>query len=818
MKDTAQPRANPYVGPRAFHRGETLYGRQREVMELVDLLIAERVVLLHSPSGAGKTSLIHAALLPELEKEGFHVLPPMRVSQDPPNSSDPSAPSIHNRYVLSLLMSLEEALPEEEQTPLPELMGLTFEEYMDARHGSSEDGNVVLIFDQFEEILTVDPTDREAKVDFFDQVGAALHDRGLWALFSMRDEFLASLNPYLRSIPTRLSNTYRLELLGPKAALQAIQQPARRQGVEFTAAAAKKLVDDLRRVQVQRPDGSAEQQMGLHVEPVQLQVVCRRLWDELPEDAAQIVESDVEAVGDVDSALGGYYSDRVVSIAEEQGISERTIRNWFEHQLITEQGIRGQVLQGPEQSQGLDNEAIWALVDTHLVRAEKRRGATWFELAHDRLIRPVQTENAAWRRLHLSPLQRQAVLWQDENRQEGLLLRGEALDDAEAWAEAHEEELTELEIEFLRACQDARADADRRRARRIRRIAIGTTLFSIVAVVLAVVASLARIDAVEAQKVAETDRQTAVAAQFEAVSGQQTAIVAQSEAVSGRETAVVAQQEAEAAKQTAIAGEATAVTDRMIAQNAAQSLESNLQAMRTALAPTATPTSTPTSMPAPPPSPTPPSLPTSVGGAEVPLFPETPGSEPTETATPEPTPVPPTPTRVPPTPTPNVLADSIRDFGSSQGAEGWKYLVEEGRFSGRWQNMRFGDYAGNPCWLSTTGESYVRICADGEIHPGVTTRAAYEWRSTVDRQVEIREDAHKIDTGCGDGIRITTLRINEANGSVETLGDYRIPFDDATGGIETYRTRVTPTILIYVIVDINSDAACDASHLEIEID
>jgi len=785
-------------------------------MELVDLLIAERIVLLHSPSGAGKTSLIHAALIPELEKEGFHVLPSMRVGQDPPDSWDSSAPPIRNRYVLSLLVSLEEALPEEEQTPLAELTALTFGEYLDTRRVSGTDESVVLVFDQFEEILTVDPTDREAKVEFFDQVGAALRDRRLWALFSMREEFLASLDPYLRPIPTRLSNTYRLELLGSTAALQAIQQPARQQGVEFTAAAAKKLVDDLRRVRVQRPDGSTEEQMGFHVEPVQLQVVCRRLWDKLPLDATQIVEADLEAVGDVDTALGGYYTDRVVAIAQELGISERTIRNWFEHQLITEQGIRGQVLQGPEQSQGLDNEAVWALVDTHLVRAEKRRGATWFELAHDRLIGPVQSENAAWRRLHLSPLQRQAVLWQDENRQEGLLLRGEALADAEAWAEAHEEELTDLETAFLRACQDARSAAERRRVRRIRWIAIGATLFSIVAVVLAVVAFLARQDAVAAQKVAEAGQQTAVVAQFDAVAGQQTAVVAQYEAVSGRETAVAAQQEAEAAKQTAVAGEATAVTDRMIAQNAAQSLESNLQAMRTALAPTATSTATPTATPSPLPSPT--SLILNTPAVSGPLSPATSGPEQTETATPEPTQVPPTPTRVPPTPTPDVLANSIRDFGSSQGAKGWKYLVEEGRSSGRWKNMRFGDYAGSPCWLSVTGESYVRLCADGEIHPGVTTRVAYEWHSEVDREVEIRELAHKIDTGCGDGIKITTLRINQTNGRVDTLGEYQVRFDDATGGIEVYRTRVTPQILIYVVVDINFDAACDASHLEIEID
>jgi hypothetical protein len=812
MNNTAQSRANPYVGPRAFRRGETLYGRRREVMELLDLLIAERIVLLHSPSGAGKTSLIHAALIPELEKEGFLVLPSMRVSQDPPHPGDSSASPSPNRYVLSLLVSLEEALPEEEQTPLPELMGLSLGEYLGRRREVLEQKeSVVLVFDQFEEIVTVDPTDREAKVEFFEQVGAALRDRRLWALFSMRDEFLASLDPYLRPIPTRLSNTYRLELLGPRAALEAIQQPAQRESVEFTDVAAKKLVDDLRRVRIQRPDGTIEEQMGLHVEPVQLQVVCRRLWDKLPEGATQIVAADVEAVGDVDSALAGYYSDRVVAIAAELGVSERAIRNWFEHQLITEQGIRGQVLQGPERSQGLDNEAIWALVDTHLVRAEKRRGATWFELAHDRLIEPVQTENTAWRQLHLSPIQRQAVLWQDENREEGLLLRGQALADAEAWAKDHEEELTEIEIEFLHACQDARAAADRRRARRIRWIAIGTTLFSIVAVILAVVAFLARQDAVAAQQVAESRQQTAVVAQFEAVSGQQTAVVAQREAISGQETALVAQQDAVAARQTAVSGEATAVTDRMIAENAAQSLESSLQAMRTAVAPTPTSVATPTPVPSPTPSP----QPTDSSG---PLLPETAGPEPTDTATPEPTQVPPTPTRVAPTPTPDVLASSIRDFSRTQGANGWKYLGEEGRNSGRWQDMRLGDYAGNTCWLSVTGESYVRLCADGEVHPGVTTRVAYEWRSSVDREVEIRQHAHKIDTGCGDGIKISTLRVNETNGNVTILGDYQLRFDDATGVTNAYLARVVPGILIYVVVDINSDAACDASHLEIEID
>jgi len=54
----ATPRPNPYVGPRSFRTGETLYGRDRELGELLDRLIAERIVLLYSPSGAGKTSFL----------------------------------------------------------------------------------------------------------------------------------------------------------------------------------------------------------------------------------------------------------------------------------------------------------------------------------------------------------------------------------------------------------------------------------------------------------------------------------------------------------------------------------------------------------------------------------------------------------------------------------------------------------------------------------------------------------------------------------------------------------------------------------------
>ena len=139
-------------------------------------------------------------------------------------------------------------------------------------------------------------------------------------------------------------------------------------------------------------------------------------------------------MGDVSQSLREYYSESVAAVASESGVSERLIRDWFEHHLITEQGIRGQVLMAPEKSEGLDNAAIRLLENAHLVRAEKRRGATWFELSHDRLIRPVRSSNDAWYQANLSLLQRQAALWEKNDHPEHLLLREAALEQAQAWA------------------------------------------------------------------------------------------------------------------------------------------------------------------------------------------------------------------------------------------------------------------------------------------------------------------------------------------------------------------------------------------------
>ncbi|MGH2614592.1 MAG: hypothetical protein ACRDJC_05095, partial [Thermomicrobiales bacterium] len=460
--------ANPYVGPRPFGKSDPLYGRDREVRELRDLLISQRIVVFYSPSGAGKTSLIeanagfrqaheatgsgqssapaHAGLRWHLERARFRVLPVIRVNQTP--GDVPAAGA--NRYVLSALLSLEQGLPRVAQRDVAALARLTLAEYLDAWPRAADNrASDVLIFDQFEEMLTLDPTDQQAKAVFLAQVGEVLRDGQRWALFSLREDHLGGLDPYTAEIPTHLAAAYRLDLLGQDAARQAMQCPAAGTGLDFTDDAARRLVDDLRRVRVQRAGGAADELLGPHVEPVHLQVVCRRLWDEAARGGDRIDPEIVAEYGNVDRALRHFYADAVETVAQETSVPERIIRGWFDEHLITSNGIRGQVIEEETQTAGLPARAVDALVDRHLVRSEPRRGVQWLELAHDRLIAPILADNNDWYPINLSALQQAARLWQSGDRQGGFLLTGDALTLAEEWAADHPDNLDECEREFL---------------------------------------------------------------------------------------------------------------------------------------------------------------------------------------------------------------------------------------------------------------------------------------------------------------------------------------------------------------------------------
>jgi WD40 repeat protein len=611
-------RPNPYVGPRSFLTGEKLYGRDAEVRQLLDLIIAERIILLHSPSGAGKSSLVQAGLIPGLEQEGFTILPPVRVNLELPLEFREDCNC--NRYIFSTLLALEESLEDSEKIPASELVKMSLEQYLAHRiKNERTPESVLLFFDQFEEILTADPTDKVGKTQFFHQLGSALRDRKLWALFAIRDDYVAALDPFVRPIPTRLNNRFRLDFLGINSARQAIQQPALESGVKFTDPAVGKLVKDLRQVQVQQWDGSLEKQDGLYVEPVQLQVVCYHLWQQLTSDQVTISETDITAVGNVDQSLAEYYAGEVCQAATTIQIPEFRIRRWFEDQLITSEGIRSLVQKGRDDSEGLDNRAIKMLENAHLVRSEKRLGSTWFELAHDRLIEPVRKNNAAWFQTNLNLFQRQARVWHAQGRPNSLLLHGQELEEAKLWADANSNDLLPREREYLSESLDEearilerqelerreqalkleaaqkvaeaermRAEEQARSAAQLKRrniflwLALMIAMFLVLATFYfyqdssnkavalgtsyalqesaAQTAQAASIQAVAERNIAKTEEARAEAASLMAERQRNTAVAAEAEALSQRNLALTAQAEAEEQRNIAVANEQARAT------------------------------------------------------------------------------------------------------------------------------------------------------------------------------------------------------------------------------------------------------------------
>ncbi|MBE0698227.1 MAG: hypothetical protein IH586_15015, partial [Anaerolineaceae bacterium] len=583
-------RPNPYVGPRAFQTGERLFGRDYETHELLNLLVAQRIVLLHAPSGAGKSSLVQAGLVPRLKEEGFEILPTIRVNLLPPEFEHPEG---FNRYVYSTLVNLEERLPADQRRAEDELACLSLVEYyreeiqagrMMVETEENDSPNLTLIFDQFEEILTVDPNDIDGKSAFFTQLSEVLRDRAVWALFSMREDYLAGLTPYLRPVPTHLANTYRLDFLDSAAAIAALREPAQLFGVEFKHDAAQALVDNLRRVQVQQPDGSVRVELGPSVEPLQLQVISYRLWESLAPDDQSIDIEDVEKLGDVNRSLSEYYDLQVAEAARTTGASERAIRAWVADNLVTSSGIRGQVLMEPERSKGLENGVIFRLVNAYLLRSEKRGGATWFELAHDRLIQPVRESNQAWFTANLSLLQKQAALWDSQERLAGVLISGPDLEKIRRWAVEHPAELSSTDQQFLEACEQAAQHAEQERkleettrhaeeqARSARRLRQFVSLLSIALIV----SILLGVFAVNQSFVANSQSRTATVALGQVAQQQSVVLGALDQANVEKENAVNALQTATAALLQA--EQERAVADVKRGEVAVQATQSSINA------------------------------------------------------------------------------------------------------------------------------------------------------------------------------------------------------------------------------------------------
>ncbi|MEV0582831.1 hypothetical protein [Nonomuraea sp. NPDC050310] len=373
----------PYVGLRPYRptEHEVFHGRSRESREVATLWQATGLTVLYGASGVGKTSLLHAGVVPRLDDSRVDRLPIARIA---PRDHGPGNP-----YVMALLSCWA---PDTEPARLAELTVSQFlREIRPTRLDEYGDPMPVLAaIDQAEELFhgrsSLGPQQRE----LLGQLAEALaqHDR-LHLLLSLREEFLYMVIPYERAFGRGSRTRFHLLPFTPEAALEAVTGPVAGTGRHYAPGAAELLIDGVREAGLQDDHGLHSQlHFGL-VDPFELQINCAALWESLPDTVTEIQPEHTRIYGNVDRFLTGYCNRALSTVAREHGVGESDIRMWLRRTFITEHTTRNTVYEGIDQTQGMPNEVAHALVEQNILRTELRLNLRWYELRHDRLIETI---------------------------------------------------------------------------------------------------------------------------------------------------------------------------------------------------------------------------------------------------------------------------------------------------------------------------------------------------------------------------------------------------------------------------------------------
>ena len=331
----------------------------------------------------------------------FHVLPVQRITQA--DDTDP---------VASLLQRTEQGRfgsIRPNDTLLTYFNRITLPE-------SDPPKRLLLVLDQFEEVLTCNVTPERQKSFPAVERTAVKRRKNHLASHQHARRILLRLDDFRDDIPTRLNNTYRLNLLSVEQAVAAIKGPAEAMGVAFPVQdgtdAAQVLVSEL----IKAPEGARPNKT---VEPVQLQVVCTDLWNTLSQTERQVCEVRVADVTgyNPDNALLDYCT-KTLNLAAQGPHRFRTLGDWIDRYLLTLSGRRSAVIFSPQSTDGPSLQEIQKLEEHHLIRRQSREDGMWYELAHDRLAGPVRRSIEEWRNNNLKEWQnrRGYGIWTAKNQ------------------------------------------------------------------------------------------------------------------------------------------------------------------------------------------------------------------------------------------------------------------------------------------------------------------------------------------------------------------------------------------------------------------
>ncbi len=274
---------SPYKGLQPYGESDRdfFFGRETDREVIISNLYAAPLTIFYGASGVGKSSVLLAAVVPELRESKRVAVVVFREWQDP-------------GFEVALKREVLKGIDFGNQTP-PDL-ALELDEFL-AVCAKQFRGSLFFILDQFEEYFLYHPV--SPQTDQFDAAFARTINRtdiGANFLLSMRDDGLSRLDRFQKRIPNLLNNMLRLEHLNRRSAEMAIRKPLKvyNQQLEDGQPRAsikddlvEVLLEDLQTGKVTldltgqgRVGGKISEDHTGRIETPFLQVVLTRLWDE----------------------------------------------------------------------------------------------------------------------------------------------------------------------------------------------------------------------------------------------------------------------------------------------------------------------------------------------------------------------------------------------------------------------------------------------------------------------------------------------------------------------------------------------------------
>lgn len=389
---------NPWPGLRAFTENdrEFFFGRERETAELLTIVKRNAVVVLYGQSGLGKTSLLQAGLFPDLKQLDFL---PLRLRLDHSDEAEPLAQQIK----LALTSELQRA---EITAPAPDAQETLWEYFhrrdVDFWGARNRLITPVIVLDQFEEVFTLGQRSEcaSARVAQFacdlesliehrppeavrerlelqpeDALKYDFQRQSVKFMLSLREDFLAQLDPWRARMPSLLTHRFRLERMTGAQALAVVG----RAGHDLVGPeVAQDIVGFVSTSQRRRSSRSMEQR---DVEPALLSVVCDELNRRRIDRGQPCITADLLTV-EREGIIQSFYERAF------DGIDPR-VRDWVEDELLTASGYRDRAAMEDALRLGLPERDFDLLEDRRILHREEREGVVWLELTHDLLSDPA---------------------------------------------------------------------------------------------------------------------------------------------------------------------------------------------------------------------------------------------------------------------------------------------------------------------------------------------------------------------------------------------------------------------------------------------